>query len=300
MTGPATAAIGLGLVLDRLMGEPPERSHPVVWLGAVVDWLDREWGNPAVAGLLVALTVPLAAGLLAAGVVAAALTVGRLPGIVVAGTVLFTTVSLRSLVAAGTDVISESSVDVAAAATGARALVGRETTTLGPAALRSAAVESVAENLADGLVGPLFAFALGGLVSLPVAAGAAVWVKGVNTLDSMLGYHTHPMGRASARLDDVVAWIPARLSAVLVALAAGRPSAVLDAGRWANAPSSPNSGWPMATMAAVLDVSLVKPGGYALNPGRGLPTEERALAGVTVVHRAGLLAFLLAGVVAWW
>lgn len=300
MTLTATVAIGLGLVLDRLMGEPPERSHPVVWLGAVVDWLDREWGDPAVAGLLVALTVPLAAGLLAAGVVAAALTVGRLPGVVVAGTVLFTTVSLRSLVAAGTDVISESSVDVAAAATEARALVGRETTTLGPAALRSAAVESVAENLADGLVGPLFAFALGGLVSLPVAAGAAVWVKGVNTLDSMLGYHTHPMGRASARLDDVVAWIPARLSAVLVALAAGRPAAVLDAGRWANAPSSPNSGWPMATMAAVLDVSLVKPGGYALNPGRGLPTEERALAGVTVVHRAGLLAFLLAGVVAWW
>ncbi|MGM0399044.1 MAG: adenosylcobinamide-phosphate synthase CbiB [Halobacteriota archaeon] len=300
MTAAATAAIGVAFLFDRVGGEPPERLHPVVWLGTIIDWCDREWSRPGTVGVLVALFVPLVAGLIAAAVVAWAQLLGRLPGIVVAGTVLFTAVSLRSLVAAGTDVIAETGVDVAAAAGEARALVGRETTTLGPAALRSAAVESVAENLADGLVGPLVAFALGALVSLPVAAGAAVWVKGVNTLDSMLGYRTHPMGWASARLDDVVAWVPARLSALLLAVAAGRPGAIGTARRWAREPASPNSGWPMATMAALLDVTLVKPGAYALNPGRGLPTAEQARAGVSIVHRAGLLAFSLAGVVAWW
>lgn len=300
MTALAAGAIGLVLLLDLGFGELPERVHPVVWLGAVIDRLERDWTRPAAVGVLVAILLPIGAGLIAAGVVAGSLTVRRLPGLVVAGGILFTTVSLRTLVATGSEVVRTTATDPTAAADEAKALVGRDTTMLGPGALRSAAVESVAENLADGLVAPLLAFALGSLLSLPLAVGAAVWVKAVNTLDSMLGYRTHRMGWASARLDDVVNWIPARLSAALIALAAGRPGALVRARDWASAPTSPNSGWPMAALAAVLDTTLVKPGAYALNPGRGLPSEERALAGVRLVRLAGLLAFGLAGVVAWW
>ena len=296
----ATGAVALALLLDLAIAEPPESVHPVVALGSIVSWSDRTWARPAAAGLFVAVVVPLAAALVAAGAVAGAVRYGLVPGTLVAGTVLFTTVSLRSLVAAGTTVVREADRDVTAAADAARALVGRDTTTLGPGAIRSAAVESVAENLADGLVGPLLAFALGSFVGLPVAAGAAVWVKAVNTLDSMLGYRTHPMGRASARLDDAVAWLPARISAVLLAIGTGRLGAVVAAREWTDAPASPNSGWPMATAAVALDVTLVKPGAYALNPGVGLPSETQALAGVRAVRRAGLLAFALAGVVTWW
>lgn len=295
----AVAAVGVAFVLDRTVGEPPEAVHPVVWLGTVVDRLDRDWRRPALVGAVVALSVPLAAALVAWSAVAVAERFGTLSGAVVAGIVLFAAVSLRSLVETGNTVIRETTTDQERAASDARSLVGRDTDSLEPGALRSAAVESVAENLADGLVGPLFAFALGSVVSLPVAAGAAAWVKGVNTLDSMLGYRTHPMGWASARLDDAVAWLPARLSAGLIAIAGLRPGAISVARPWSTAPSSPNSGWPMATMAVVLDVSLVKPGAYALNPGAGLPTVERALAGGRIVRRAGLLAFFFAGVLAW-
>lgn len=295
----AAAAVGVAFGLDRLVGELPEPVHPVVWLGTIVDRLDRDRHRPALVGVIVALVLPLGAALIAGEAVATAERLGPLPGILVAGIVLFTAVSLRSLLEAGETVIRETTGDRDAAARAARSLVGRDTAALGPGALRSAAVESVAENLADGLVGPLVAFVLGSFVSLPVAAGAAAWVKGVNTLDSMLGYRTHPMGWASARLDDAVAWLPARLSAGLIAIAGFRPGSIPVARRWSTAPASPNAGWPMATMAIVLDVTLVKPGAYALHPGAGLPTVERALEGGRIVHRAGLLAFFFAGVIAW-
>jgi adenosylcobinamide-phosphate synthase len=114
----------------------------------------------------------------------------------------------------------------------------------------------------------------------------------------MLGYPDKPHGTASARLDDLVMWIPARLSAVLVAVAALAPRAATRARRWADAPPSPNSGWPMATLAAVLDARLEKPGVYVLNPDAPLPSVETSRTGVRVVGRAGLLAFGLAGLLA--
>lgn len=299
MTAIAVGAVGLALVLDVAIGEPDERWHPVVALGRVIERVDRDWRRPALAGGVVAAVLPTLYGLVGAAAVAGGSAVDPVLGAAIAGVVLFTTVSLRSLGSAGERVIQAAGQVTEAAAREARALVGRETASLGPGALRSAAVESLAENLADGLVGPLLAFALGSLVSLPVAAGAAAWVKAVNTLDSMLGYRDHPMGWASARLDDLVAWIPARASAVLLAIVGRHPGAIRDARTWATAPASPNSGWPMATLASVLDVTLVKPGAYVLRPGNDLPSEAESLEGVRIVRHAGLIAFGVTGVFVW-
>lgn len=172
--------------------------------------------------------------------------------------------------------------------------------------VRSAAVESVAENLSDGLVAPLFAFAVCAPFSLPLAAAAAAWVKGVNTLDSMFGYRSKPIGWAPARLDDVVMWLPARLAGVLLAVSVAEFSLPFSSRvrTLARRPPSPNSGWPMATMAAVLPARLVKPGVYDLDPASDtantrLPTTADAMQAVRVTNRAGLLAFALAGVIAW-
>jgi adenosylcobinamide-phosphate synthase len=137
--------------------------------------------------------------------------------------------------------------DLARAREAAPALVGRDLGALSPGELRSAAVESAAENLADGLVAPLLAFVLGAQFSLAAGAAAATCVKAVNTLDSMLGYRSKPVGRTSARLDDAVMWLPARASAVLLAVAGRDPGALVRARTWRRAPASPNSGWPMAT-----------------------------------------------------
>jgi adenosylcobinamide-phosphate synthase len=295
----ATLAVGVAVLLEVAVGELPGRYHPVAALGAVIEFLDRPTAAPRLAGVGVALSLPLAVALLAAVPVWALESVTQYLAAALAGFILFTTVSLRLLLGLAGDVIAASETDQGTARDLVVGLVGRDTAALSGAELRSAAVESLAENLADGLVAPLLYFAVGSLLSLPVAVGAAVWVKAVNTLDSMWGYPDRPLGTASARLDDLAEWVPARVSAALIAVAAGDPRTVLRARRWAREPSSPNSGWPMATMAAALETQLRKPGAYAIEAGASLPDEPTAKRGITVGRRAGALAFALAGVIAW-
>jgi adenosylcobinamide-phosphate synthase len=333
----AAAAVVLASALDAAVAEPPARIHPVALFGRLVARVDRGgersggWAHPRVVGVAAAVVLPI----LAAGVVAAAVGAGSAAhpwvGAAVAGLVLFSTTSLRALLDRARDVIAASDADLDAARRDLRALAGRDAASLDAAHVRSAAVESLAENLADGLVAPLAAFAtvvavgplVGGVsvagpdVGLALAAGAAAWVKAVNTLDSMLGYRSKPVGWAPARLDDAVMWVPARLSALLLGIVGRAPGLPLRrrvrtlAGR----PASPNSGWPMATMAAVLPARLAKPGAYDLDPdtaptGSGgaaadpgepasLPDIAAAIRAVGLTRRAGLLAAAIAGVVTW-
>ncbi|MFC6904720.1 adenosylcobinamide-phosphate synthase CbiB [Halalkalicoccus tibetensis] len=293
------AALALAVGLELSLGEPPRRAHPVAWFGRLVGPMDREWSRPRVAGLAVALLLPALAAGAVIGLVALAGRLDPLLGILLAGLALFASTSLRMLLDVARDVIAASERDLAGAREAVPALAGRNPEALSAGELRSAAVESSAENLADGLVAPLLAFALLAPLSLSLAAGGAAWIKAVNTLDSTLGYPEKTHGTASARLDDLIMWVPARASAVLLALAARNPGALARAREWAGAPPSPNSGWPMATLAAALDVRLEKPGVYVLNGLGELPTVDEARHGVRIVALAGALSYLLAGVIAW-
>lgn len=292
----AATAVGVAIILDLLFGEPPERIHPVAVYGRFVAGVDRAWGRSRFVGVLVVLST-IAVAVLVAGLTAIAGHLDPIAGLAVAALTLFSTTSLRLLLDTAHEVVTASATDIDAARHELRALAGRDADTLSPAAVRSAAVESAAENLADGLVGPLLAFALFSW-SLPLAAGAAAWVKAVNTTDSMLGYPAQPIGWAPARLDDAVMWLPARLTAVLIALAAFDPGAVRRGGQWTAVPASPNSGWPMATLAATLGVRLEKPGAYVIGSGQ-LPATETAHRGISIVGRAAVIAFFAAGVIAW-
>ena len=301
----AAGAVALAAVLDLGVGEPPRRLHPVAMLGALVAPFDREWRHPVAVGTFVALIVPGMAAVVAGGLTVAGATLHPLAGGAVAGLVLFAATSRRMLLEVSRAVVETSAVDLSAARVDLRSLAGRDASALSAGQVRSAAVESAAENLADGLVGPLLAFALVSAapfptrLSLPLAAAAAAWVKGVNTVDSMLGYPQKAVGTPGARLDDAVMWLPARLSAVLIALSARRPRSLPAGRRWSRRPASPNSGAPMATLATAVDVRLEKPGAYVLNPDAALPDVEAARRGMDVVGVASGLAFLGAGVVAW-
>lgn len=306
------AAISLAFALDALVSEPPRRVHPVALFGRFVAPLDRAWAAPRAVGALASVCLPLAAAGIAAGAVAIAgrcspprpadgvttgVFTGRrspIPGTLVGAGVLFVTTSRRMLTDTARSVVADTERDLPRARRDLRALAGRDSRNLSASEVRSAAVESAGENLADGLLAPLCAFAFLTRVSLPAAAGAAAWVKAVNTMDSMLGYRSVPTGWAPARLDDLVMWVPARLTAVSLALAAGDPTALHRAAAWADEPSSPNAGWPMATLAALLDVRLEKPGAYVLGASREFPTPDEANAGITIVDRAALLAVLAA------
>ncbi|WP_434531146.1 CobD/CbiB family cobalamin biosynthesis protein [Haloarcula sp. NS06] len=301
-------AVAVAGGLELVIGEPPTRLHPVAWFGRLVGTVDREWDHPLAVGTLAATLLPLGVAVVVGGSVALAATREPLASVALAGLALFLTTSLRSLLSTARGVIADSDADLPAARDGLLALAGRDAGALSAGEVRSAAVESASENLADGLVASLAAFVIGGLLAasvgqppLPVAAGTATWVKAVNTMDSMLGYRSKRVGTPAARLDDAVMWLPARVSALLLAIACGSPQSVARARSWLDGVPSPNSGWPMGTAAAALDVRLEKPGVYVLNPAGGLPDVATAKRSVTRVGVAGVLAYLLAGlgVVAW-
>ena len=137
-------------------------------------------------------------------------------------------------------------------------IVGRDPGTLTKEGVARAAIESAAENLSDGVIAPVFWYAIAGLPGL-------VFYKAVNTGDSMIGYKTDSLadfGWATARLDDVLNWIPARLSGGLIALVHVSGSAVSCMLQDASRHRSPNAGWPEAAMAAVIGVSLSGPRYY--------------------------------------
>lgn len=294
----ATAAVILAFVLDLTIGEFPDRLHPVAWYGRLLEPADRDWRHPRLAGAMVAVFGPLTAAFLTASLIHLLESASPLVIITATGLVLFSTTSLQMLLTTAQAVINNSETALTLAREDLLALVGRDTAALTPEEVRSAAVESTAENLADGAVAPLLAFALLAPWSLTAGAAGAVWVKAVNTGDSMFGYPGTPIGFANARLDDLVMWLPARLTAILIAIAAGKPTALRQATQWANAPPSPNAGWPMATLAAALNVRLRKPGVYELGSG-ALPSPTAATRGVRVVWLAGGLAFFTTGVVVW-
>ncbi|WP_254810279.1 adenosylcobinamide-phosphate synthase CbiB [Natronosalvus amylolyticus] len=300
MTLTTLAIIGLAFSLDLLLGEPPTTLHPVAWFGRLVGAVDREWPllDARKAGIAIATVLPLFPALVAGGAVLLALEVAPMIGAIVAAIVLFLTISLRMLLDITREVVDATAGDLESAREAVRSLVGRDTEALDGAGIRSAAIESVAENLADGFVSTLLPFALLAPISLPTAAAVVAWVKAVNTLDSMLGYPSKPIGTASARLDDAVMYVPARVSACCLALASRRPGALAHARAWARVPASPNSGWPMATLASGLDVRLEKPGAYVLNPDGPQPTVEDGNRAVSIVGGAAVIAVGLAAVAA--
>lgn len=301
----STAALAGAFTLDVLMGEPPRRLHPVALFGRLVGVVDRGWRHPRLAGALAVLSLSALAALAVAGTVWLAGRQHLLFGAGVAAGALFVTTSFRRLVSTADRVIAFSASNPEHARTELRALAGRDADDLSPGQIRSAAVESLAENLADGLVAPLLWYTLGAagvtaagtspLGAVAAGCGAAAWVKAVNTFDSMLGYHSVAAGWGPARLDDAVMWLPARMCAILLAVTARCPRALSLARRWLPAVPSPNSGWPMATLAVALGVRLEKPGAYVIQPDAPLPAVSDGEAAVRLVVVAGAATYVLVG-----
>lgn len=312
----AGGAVALAAALDRTFAEPPIRAHPVAWLGRAAAALDSRLPDSRAAGVALTATLPAGfAAALAAPVLAVAAPFYPQSGMmgagiagVLAGVALFSCTSHRMLVTEATAVISLSTADPAAARTRLRSLAGRDAEALRPEQVRSAAVESAAENLADGLIAPYLAFAAGvvlaGMLDAPIhvalaggVAGAG-FIKGINTLDSMLGYRHRAAGWAPARTDDLLMWVPARVAAVAIVIANGPRTAAAVVSRArasAGTPTSPNSGWPMATVASAREIRLEKPNAYTLCPEHALPSEADAAEGVRLVSRAAWLAVVAIG-----
>ncbi|MDY0107682.1 MAG: adenosylcobinamide-phosphate synthase CbiB [Giesbergeria sp.] len=304
----ALAALA-ALAVDRLWGEPPARWHPVVWMGRALGACGR-WVAPtapmgrdltcfwlaalywcALAAIVLIVSVLLQAAVLyvwgaPAGVSAvvmdvpglgqegASAVVGVLRLVLAAlllGLLLKPLFAFRLLlreVCAVEDALARS-LDTGRARLAW--LVSRDVAQLSADEVRQSAIESLAENLNDSVVAPLFWFAVAGL------PGAALY-RLANTADAMWGYRGMRDGRYwewagkwAARADDVLSWLPARITALLLALVGGGVR-LRGLAREARQTPSPNSGWPMAAMALALGVRLTKPGVYQLHAQGRAPT----------------------------
>lgn len=294
-----TLAIAFAYGLDRTVEELPTPVHPVALHGRLYAVADRHWSNPRFGGVLIALIFPMIPATIAYFFTDLAYAIHWVVGGLVAGLILFSVTSLHRLLTIATNIATATESDIIGAKEQLPALVGRSPGDLSVGEVRSAIIESIAENLSDGLVAPLLGFVVLSFWSVSAGIGVAVWVKGVNTGDSMLGYHSKPHGSASARLDDIVMWLPARVTAVFLSLTAKRPSLLVTASHWQSEFDSPNAGWPMSMIAAHLQVQLRKPGEYTINESEELPSIAAVRSGINYIRISGLLTFILAGGVTW-
>ena len=291
------------LIAEAAFGYPRRWRHPVMAVGRLIDAAERRWNGGsavrqrlagmALLGVLVALSV-----LIGGAIERAAGDGWGVLAVIAIGTTGLAQRSLHDHVAAVLRPLMAGDLPTARGAVAM--IVGRDTAALDEAGVTTAAIESLAESFCDGVVAPAFWFLLAGLPGLFAC-------KAINTADSMIGHRTPRLrwfGWASARADDVVNWLPARLSGALICLAGRRGwrTMLRDAG----AHASPNGGWPEAAMAGALDRQLGGMVRYDGEPayravlGRGAPPVAADLARALGVYRgACLLLWVLVGMLAW-
>ena len=293
--------LALAMLLDLAVGELPARFHPTVWMGHTVALAEKLAPKSGVRGLLAgALMALLIPGLWAAAAyfaVQGLRAVHEIAYILVGALLLKSTFSVRMLHREAAQVRNQLvRGDLGEARARLPSLVSRDVSRLTPEQATAAAVESVAENTTDSFVAPWLAFALLGLPG-------AVAYRAINTLDSMIGYHGKYefLGKASARLDDLINLVPARLSALLLVASSGLLPGRRAASAWRimwrdhARTESPNAGWTMSGMAGALGVELEKVGHYRLgDPTRPLEPRDitRAIQTMYLVCALGLVIAL--------
>lgn len=307
------AALGV----DALVGDPPGWPHPVTLMGAIIGAYDRGLNRDSLAphalkvrGMVLAVGMPLMAGAATWALVWAAGRVWAPLAWMIAIWMISTTIAWKGLVDAGLAVYHALSRGLPEARIAVGQIVGRDTGRLSEPEVTRAAVETLAENIVDGIVAPVFYAIVGG-------APLAMAYRAVNTLDSMVGYRNaryRDFGWASARLDDGMNFLPARLTAallwvVMAALGLAPQRAWRTMCRDARRHPSPNAGIPEAMMAGGLGIRLGGLNYYGGVPSyraemgdamRALEAEDIVRATWVVRWTGVLLGLVLVGVGVWW
>ena len=288
------AALAAGIGVDWLFGDPPNKYHPVAWLGRLIDYcVPRLKGGPEKAkGAVFAVSLVLGLALAVHFLVFASMVVGGIIALALTSAIILKiTIAVRSM-EKHTKVITSclEAGDLSRARQSLSMIVRRSTNDLDEQHILSAAIECISESTVDGITGPIFYYSLFG------PAGAFAY-RAINTLDSMVGYkddYFKDIGWMSARLDTAANYLPARITAFLMVT-----SAKILGADWKKSLSmlqrdhaktfSSNAGYPMATMAGALRVRLEKIGHYALGDPQEPTSIEKCKAAISMMKLSTLL-----------
>lgn len=254
-------ALLIGWVLDLFAGDPARLPHPVVWFGKAIAACEHRLNKGRrrmLKGALTSVTLVLATFAATYLLRQQLCLVSDLLCMVVDAILIFYCLAGTTLIREVRQVFLAVDRSLEAGRTQVARIVGRDTSQLSAQEVRTAALETLAENLSDGVIAPLFWLALLGVPGM-------LAYKMVNTLDSMIGYKTEryrDYGCWAAHIDDVANYIPARLTAFLMVIATGRLSLWRFVWRNGRRHASPNSGYPEAALAGILDCRFGGPHYY--------------------------------------
>ena len=249
----------LGWLLDFVFGDPSRLPHPVVWFGKMISWGEHRLnkGNHRMAkGAMMAIVLILMVFFIVWGL--KQLVPNMVLWLVLDTVIIFYCLAGTTLIREVREVFLALDRSLDEGRKQVARIVGRDTSQLTAQEVRTAALETLAENLSDGVIAPLFWFALLGTPGM-------LAYKMVNTLDSMIGYRTErykDFGCWAARIDDVANYLPARLTALLMVIASGKLSLLKFVWKNGRRHASPNSGYPEAALAGALDCRFGGPHYY--------------------------------------
>ncbi|WP_455645938.1 cobalamin biosynthesis protein [Methanosphaera sp.] len=290
--------IGLAVLIDLLLGEVPNKIHPVIYMGNVISRLKNYLPPTRFSGLLIILTTNFVFATITFFIILITLFVNIWLYIIVASLILSTTFSINFLIKSVRDIQTDLATDINKARKSMSYLVSRNTEELTESRITSAAIETLSENITDSITAPLFytavfAFPFSMIIAIPIA----VIYRVSNTMDAMLGYKTKELiniGRYPAKLDDILNYIPARITGYYIILAAfllrydykQSYSIMKD---FALKTPSPNSGYSMAATAGALNITLTKEGVYELGYGTDELTGEKITEAINITKVTSIL-----------
>lgn len=294
-------ALAAGLGIDWLFGDPPNKYHPVAWFGQLIGFfLPRlKGGSEKARGTLFVISIVIIIALAVHFLVfASGYFLGMIALVMVSAIIFKLTIAIKGMEEHSRAIMNSlEACDLKGTRQNLSMIVRRETDDLDEQHILSATIECISESTVDGITGPIFYYSLLG------PAGAFAY-RAINTLDSMVGYpddYFRDIGWMSARLDTAANYIPARVTAFLMVIAAK----ILGAD-WKNSlnvlqrdhdkTSSPNAGYPMATMAGALCIRLEKIGHYTLGDNQEPVTLEKCKKAISIMKLTTLLFCMIVSV----